>query len=290
LIVPTDFLALDDHRAEHLLPVLERAAGLARRWRERRMPQSLAGRRVALIVDDGGWRNTTAFELGVASMGGICVRAPITFQGREAVGDLARYLDNWFDLIVARTPDLSRLRQLAEAARAPVVNARTRSNHPCETLGDLAFALTAKGKLDGLRVAVVAPDDNILGSWAEASAVLPLEVVQIYPERWHARRFSQVERFAATADLEALAAADLVITDSWPQDAVPAELLPYQVTASLLDRHAPRACFIPCPPVTRGQEVSPDAMEAPYCQVIEAKAYLLHAQNALLEAIAAALA
>jgi ornithine carbamoyltransferase len=78
----------------------------------------------------GGWRNTTAFELGAKAMGGICVRAPITLQGKEAVGDLARYLDNWFDIIVARTPDLSRLRDLAAGARAPVVNARTRSNHP----------------------------------------------------------------------------------------------------------------------------------------------------------------
>lgn len=77
------------------------------------MPKSLEGRRVALIVDDGGWRNTTAFDLGIQAMGGICTQVPVTLGGREAIGDLAGYLDNWFDMIVIRTPELASLRELA---------------------------------------------------------------------------------------------------------------------------------------------------------------------------------
>lgn len=281
-----DFLALNEHSADFLSSILSRAADYAHAWKSRKVPQTLQGLRVALVIDDSGWRNTTAFELGILAMGGCCVRPPISLSGREAVGDLARYLDNWFDLIVARTPDLDRLRCLSDAASAPVINARTRSNHPCETLGDLAFVLRQRGRLEGLRVAVVAPDDNILGSWAEAAAVLPIEVVQIYPERWHARRFEAIGRFSATTELGALASADVVITDCWPRDAEPADVLNYQITAATLDRHAPSLLFIPCPPVTRGQEVSADAMSSPRCCATEAKAFLMHAQNALLEAVA----
>lgn len=282
----TDFLALDDHRAEALEPILTRAADLARAWRERQVPQVLEGMRVALVVDDGGWRNTTAFELGVKAMGGLCVRASVSLAGYEAVGDVAQYLDNWFDIVVVRTPDLERLRYLAEAARSPVINARTRSNHPCETLGDLAYVLQKRGSLSGLRVAVVAPDDNILGSWAEAAAVLPIEVVQIYHERWHAHRFATIERFSMTTKMNALASADVVITDCWPKDVKPADVLDYQISAATLGRIAPNALFIPCPPVGRGREVTADAMASPMCHAIAAKAFLLHAQNALLEAIA----
>lgn len=284
-----DFLALDDHGADALMPLLRRAAELAELWDRRRMPQTLAGLRVALVNDDGGWRNTTAFDLGVQAMGGLCIHAPISLRGKEAVADLGRYLDNWFDIVVVRTPDLGSLRRLADAARAPVINARTRTNHPCETLGDLAFVLRERGSLDGLKVVVVAPDDNILGSWAEAAAVLPIEVVQIYPERWHAGRFAQSKGFSATSDPAVLAGAGVVVTDCWPADGAPDGLMPYQVTASLLERMAPDALFIPCPPVTRGQEVSDDAMTSPACRVIEAKAFLLHAQNALLEAAASGL-
>jgi ornithine carbamoyltransferase len=285
----TDFLAFDDHSADSLGKILTRAADYAEAWRGRQVPQALDGLRVALIVDDGGWRNTTAFDLGVKAMGGLCVRAPVSLVGKEAVGDLAQYLDNWFDIIVVRTPDLGQLRRLADAASSPVINARTRSNHPCETLGDLAFVLEQRGELNGLWVAVVAPDDNILGSWAEAAAVLPINVVQVYPERWHARRFAMIERFSATTEMDALSSADVVITDCWPREVEPADVLGYQITAATLERYAPAGLFIPCPPVTRGQEVSADAMTSPRCRVTEAKAFLLHAQNALLEAVAQAI-
>src|SRR5215470_7463286 len=134
-----DLLALDDLTSSDLLAILKRAQDLAGYWSERRMPQSLSGKRIALVVNDGGWRNTTAFDLGVSSMGGLCVHPPMRLDQREAVADLAHYLDNWIDAVVSRTPDLGTLRALAEAADAPVVNARTKKNHPCETLGDLAF-------------------------------------------------------------------------------------------------------------------------------------------------------
>jgi ornithine carbamoyltransferase len=57
----------------------------------------------------------------------------------------------------------------------------------------------------------------------------------------------------------------------------------YQITASILDRLDPITEFLPCPPVTRGREVSDDAMLHPICRVVAAKAFLLHAQNAALE-------
>jgi len=55
----------------------------------------------------------------------------------------------------------------------------------------------------------------------------------------------------------------------------------WQGTEAVLD--GSRAVFLPCPPVTRGQEVSAGAMLHPRCRVVEAKAWLLHAQNAVLE-------
>ncbi|HAU74655.1 MAG TPA: ornithine carbamoyltransferase, partial [Agrobacterium sp.] len=73
-----------------------------------------------------------------------------------------------------------------------------------------------------------------------------------------------------------------VITDSWPSDANH-HLADYRISASLLDRMRPDVIFLPCPPVSRGQEVTADAMAHPACQSRSAKAFLLHAQNALME-------
>lgn len=274
-----DLLALNDLRQSDVMAILERAQDMARCWSDQSVPQSLRGKRIALVINDGGWRNTTAFDLGISAMGGTCVHAPIGLEQREATADLAAYLDNWVDAIVSRAPELSTLRALADAATAPVVNARTRQNHPCETLGDLSFYHRRHGKIDGIKIAVVAPEGNILGSWIEAAGVLPVRVVQVYPKAWHASA-GQTERpcFRVSTDMGELLDANVIITDCWPKGADPDELRRYQITASLLNTLDPDTEFLPCPPVSRGQEVSHNAMLHRTCRVIAAEAFLLHAQ------------
>ena len=283
-----NFLELHDIPEAGLRSIIARAGVLARAWNERTMPQSLAGRRVALIADDSGWRNTTAFDLGVQAMGGICVHVPIGFNGREETGDLAGYLGNWFDMLVIRTKELATLKAVAAAAPVPVINARTRSNHPCETLGDLAYINSRRGSIDGLKVVGVAADANILRSWVEASIALPIEVVQVYPERWHISDTALLnERFRVSTDMGELSDANIIITDSWPGDALDDALASCRIGTDILDRLPEDAIFLPCPPVTRGQEVTAEAMEHSLCQSRAAKAFLLHAQNALMEWVGA---
>ena len=282
------FLEFHQLSADVVITLIERASLLAKAWSDRRMPQSLRGKRVALIVDDGGWRNTTAFDLGVQAMGGTCVHVPISFNAREATKDLAGYLDNWFDVLIVRTKELSTLRNLAERARAPVINARTRTNHPCETLGDLAYIHSTRGHVAGLRVAGVAPDANIIRSWVEASISLPIKVTQVYPQKGHVTDPKLLNaNFRASTDMRELLDADVILTDSWHTGAEQRELMDYRISASLLDSVRSDAIFLPCPPVARGREVTADAMTHPRCQSQAAKAFLLHAQNALLEWIVA---
>lgn len=279
-----DFLEFHGLPKEIILSLIGRARSLATAWDDRSMPQSLSGKRVALIADDSGWRNTTAFDLGVQAMGGICVQSPIRFNASEATADLAGYLDNWFDILVVRTKELSTLKELASIARAAVVNARTRSNHPCETLGDLAYIQGKRETLEGMKIVGVAPDANIFRSWVEASISMPIQVRQVYPENWHVKDVSLLSpNFAASTDLAELLDADVIVTDSWPNEANEEQMLEYQISTSVLEKCRPDVIFLPCPPVSRGKEVTADAMRHPACQSVAAKAYLLHAQNALLE-------
>ncbi|MDH0613068.1 MULTISPECIES: ornithine carbamoyltransferase [unclassified Agrobacterium] len=278
-----DFLEFHDLPADAVFSIIDRAGALAEDWSKATMPQLLKGKRVGLIVDDTGWRNTAAFDLGIQAMGGICVTVPISFNGREDIADLAGYLDNWFDLLIVRTKELATLRALAAAMCAPVVNARTKSNHPCETLGDLAYVKSVRGRIDGLKIVGVAPDANILRSWVEASVSLPIQVTQVYPEQWHVTDAALVNpNFRASADMAEVLDADVVITDSWPAGP-DHHLMDYRISASLLGRMRPDAIFLPCPPVARGREVTAEAMAHPACQSRAAKAFLLHAQNALME-------
>jgi len=279
-----DFLEFHALPLDVIAAIIGRAGELAKHWHERTMPQSLRGKRVGIVADDTGWRNTTAFDLGAKAMGGISVQPPISFKVRETTADLAGYLDNWFDLLIIRTRELATLRELASLADAPVINARTKTNHPCETLGDLAYIKSVRGTLEGLKVAGVAADANILRSWVEASKVMPIHVTQVFPEGWHVSDPDlSNDNFRTSIDIQAILDADVIITDSWPSDGTEDELLPYQVSASLLNRGRKDAIFLPCPPVARGQEVTSDAMTHRACQSKPAKAFLLHAQNALME-------
>ena len=102
-------------------PQVEQLLTDARRFKlafDRRMTSTeLDGRRVAFIWDGEGFRNRVAFELGVPALGGVGVEIPGRLGARETLEDLAGYLDNWFDLIVVRTPSFEGARDACRRRR-----------------------------------------------------------------------------------------------------------------------------------------------------------------------------
>jgi ornithine carbamoyltransferase len=293
-----DFITFLDYTTAELTALLDLAAELRRAWHAGAgLPQNLAGKAVGFLWEAGGFRNRVSFELGIARMGGVAIHVPGQLDGREPVEDVARYLDNWFDAIVARAKVHSHMERLGSAARIPVINARTNFNHPCEILGDLAYIRARRGSLERLKVTFVGEATNLCHPWFEAAARLPIEVVQVCPQGYQAEaafvaalQAEAVGALRVTHDLEAgLKGAHVIYTDCWPGASDPVgkarirvQFLPYQITAETLRRASPDVFFLPCPPVTRGEEVSEDAMTAFGDQVFEAKEYLLHAQNAVL--------
>jgi ornithine carbamoyltransferase len=295
--MPRHFLTVCDLSRSELDALFALSQALADAFRDRAMPQTLKGKRVALSFEDGGFRNRVAFELGIREMGGEAVYIPGRPGEREPADDMARYLSNWFDAIVIRTPEYEVVRQVAQAARVPVINARTRHNHPCEILGDLAYVQKVRGTLDELTTVFVGEATNLCHSWFEAAAQLPINVIQVCPHGFevNADFVSALVRDAigtvsSTQDFDtSLRMADVVYTDCWPNrnskeesEQIAEAFGAYRITAAALET-TPKSCvFLPCPPVTRGEEVSDDAMTCSRTKIFEAKDYLLHAQNALL--------
>lgn len=294
---PRHFLTVCDLSPGELATLFDRAQAFSGAFHAGKLPQILQGKRVALSFEDNGFRNRVAFELGVKQLGGEAIHIPGRLGERESVEDIARYLSNWFDAIVVRAPDYQVLEHMAGAARVPVINARTRHNHPCEILGDLAFVREIRGSLAGSTVVFVGEATNLCHSWFEAAVRLPIHVIQVCPPGYevnadYVRSLMQHALGTATTTQElegSLRSADVVYTDCWPSrrdeesgERISREFGSYRITAAALER-TPRSClFLPCPPVTRGEEVSEDAMTCSRLKVYSAKDYLLHAQNALL--------
>lgn len=140
-----DLLRLNDLTSPNLHKLIDRAVEMEHEFRTGTLRPTLTGKRIALIVDDSGWRNTTALDLGMRLL-------------------------------------------------------------------------------------------------------LPLSLVQIYPrEYWVSRASYPRSSIEQTEDMDALRYADVIVTDCWPNGGSKEVLLPFQITARLLDRAKAGCVFIPCP-------------------------------------------
>jgi len=90
--------------------------------------------------------------------------------------------------------------------------------------------------------------------------------------------------------LDAIADADLVVTDVWASMGQEAEqrkraaiFADFQITPELMKSANPDALFMHCLPAHRGEEISEDMLEHPGSVVWDEAENRLHAQKALLE-------
>ncbi|MDQ1525553.1 MAG: ornithine carbamoyltransferase, partial [Microbacteriaceae bacterium] len=92
-----------------------------------------------------------------------------------------------------------------------------------------------------------------------------------------------------TDPIEAVAGADVVVTDTWVSMGKEEEkahrlvdLASYRVDAELMSLAKPDALFLHCLPADRGYEVTADVIDGPQSVVWDEAENRLHAQKALL--------
>jgi ornithine carbamoyltransferase len=290
------FLSITDFNTEELASIMDRADTLRSHWRDNSMPKTLLNKRIALWFLGNGFRNRVAFELGARAMGADISFIPGDLGIQEPLEDVGRYLGNWFDMAVIRCKNHEDLVSISKDSNMPIINARTTFNHPCEIVGDLQFIRKRRGSIDGLNVVFVGEVTNLCMSWFEAAVRFPITVTQVSPEGYELDPSSLRSmnkgakgRIRTSMDFESSMQSnvDVVYTDCWPRNGDKeriAELfLPYQMTEDILEKMNPDGFFLPCPPVSRGAEVSAESMRSPLCMDYQAKEYLLHAQNAIME-------
>src|SRR6058998_778807 len=97
----------------------------------------LAGKTLAMIFEKPSTRTRVSFEVGMRQLGGevIVLERENSQLGRgETVADTARVLSRYVDIIMLRTTDEEKLRELAEHASIPVINGLTDRTHPCQLM------------------------------------------------------------------------------------------------------------------------------------------------------------
>ncbi len=294
-----NFIEVTDFTTDELTQILNRADRLEECWHDNVIPKTLQEQKIALWFPGNGFRNRMAFEIGARAMGADVSFIPGELGLNEPIQDIGFYLRNWFSMIVIRAGKHDDLVSVAKDASVPIINGRTNFNHPCEIVGDLQYIRKVRGSLDGLNMVFVGEVTNLCMSWIEAAQRLPISLIQAGPADYlladkavKKLNLNAVGQISTSSDLgQAISKkTELIYTDCWPKNGdyerVRKLFLPYQITREILNRMSDNGLFLPCPPVTRGQEVSAESMTSEKCKNYEAKEYLLHSQNAIMEFLA----
>ena len=260
---------------------------------------------VALIFDKTSTRTRVSFSVGVADLGGT----PMVIQSgesqlgaKESIADTARVLERMVSAIVWRTFAQSNVEEMAAGTTVPVVNSLTDDFHPCQILADLQTITEHKGDPAGLTVAFVGDgSSNMANSYLVGFAMAGMHVRVATPAAYQplADALASAQRIAGetggsvlvTEDpAEAVAGADVVITDTWvsmgqesEKAARVATFGPYRVTPELFAQSKPDSIFLHCLPAYREYEVDAAVIDGPRSVIWDEAENRLHAQKALLE-------
>lgn len=304
LLMTTPLLAAGDLRSDFDLSVDELRALMDLAADVKRSPSAyrsaLKGRIASLLFEKPSLRTRITFEVGAKQLGGDAILHVGPIGGREPVADVARNLDRWTDLIVARTFAQQTVDDLARYSRVPVINALSDMFHPCQALADMLTIQEHLGAWTGFHMAYVGDGNNMAHSLMLAAARLGLSFTCVTPPAYEpdAAILARAQQFAAvsgatvraTTDIEdGLRNADAVYTDVWAsmgqehEAAARARLFsPYQVNPELMALASPGALFMHCLPAHRDEEVTEDVIESKTSVVFDQAENRLHAQKALM--------
>ncbi len=262
--------------------------------------QALANHVVALIFEKPSTRTRVSFDVGVRQMGGetlVLTGSEMQLGHGESIADTARVLSRYVDLIMIRTFDETSLHELAEHATVPVINGLTDRSHPCQIMADVMTYEEHRGPIAGKKVVWAGDGNNVAASFIQAAGQFGFHLTFTGPPTLDPDRAFVEEARAKGAKIEitrdpveAVAGADLVVTDTWVSmhDALSTrerrhnQLRPYQVNERLMAAAAPDALFMHCLPAHRGEEVTDAVMDGPSSVIFDEAENRLHAQKAIM--------
>jgi len=294
-----DFLSLTDFTRSELEEVLDLTARLKRDLKNGTRLPLLGGKSLAMIFEKPSLRTRVTFEVGMSQLGGYAVYLTpkdIQLGQRESVADIARNLERWVDLIMARTFAHTTLVDLAGHARVPVINGLSDLLHPCQVLTDCFTLVEKRGRLDGLRVAFIGDANNVANSWMNAAVVFGFEFILACPHGYepHGPTYDRARAAGAkvtvTHDAAAAAAgADVLYADVWTSMGQEDEaeqrrrdFSAYQINGTLLRRANRDAVVMHCLPAHRGEEITGEVIDGPQSIVFDQAENRLHTQKAIM--------
>ena len=257
----------------------------------------LEGKSIGLIFQKSSTRTRVSFETGAYQLGmqSLFLSSRDLQIGRgEPIQDTARVLSRYLDCIMIRTFAQQEVEDLAAYGSVPVINGLTDFSHPCQVLADLMTIRERYSVLEGLKMCYIGDGDNMANSLIvglKSGMQVSVATPKGYEPDESVLAFANgQEGFMLTQDpKEAIADADVVITDTWASMGVESEkeirqkaFSGYQVNHELMQLAKAGAMVQHCLPAYRGQEISEELFEAHADEIFEEAENRLHAQKAVM--------
>jgi aspartate carbamoyltransferase catalytic subunit len=155
----------------------------------------LKGKILATLFFEPSTRTRLSFEAAMHKLGGSAIgfaEAEIaSVKKGENLADTIRVVENYADVIALRHPLEGAARLAAEFANVPIINGGSGAEeHPTQALLDIYTIMKEKGKIDGLKIALVGDlrYGRTVHSLAYALSLYNIELYVVSPESLKMRR------------------------------------------------------------------------------------------------------
>ncbi|MCL5037954.1 MAG: ornithine carbamoyltransferase [Chloroflexi bacterium] len=301
-------LSMTDLSREELHQVLDLATLLKFQQKVGQPHHLLAGKTLGMIFEKPSTRTRVSFEAGIYQLGGMGLylsRNDLQLGRGETIGDTARTLGRFVDIIMARVFAHKTVEDLAKYSGVPVINGLSEREHPCQILGDLLTIKEKKGKLEGLNLCFIGDGNNVCHSLLLGCAMTGINMSVAHPAGYaplpaivdEAQKIGE-ENNAVIKVVEqvvdAVGDADVIYTDVWVSmgqeenaEDKQKKFSKYQVNKNLVKLAGPKVIVMHCLPAHRGEEITDEVMDGPHSVVFDQAENRLHAQKAVMALLGA---
>jgi len=188
-----DIISIEDFSQQeinHILDVSKTMEPLAKSGSE-----MLKGKILATLFFEPSTRTRLSFEAAMLKLGGSVIgfaEAELaSVKKGENLADTVRTVENYADVIALRHPLDGAAKLAAELSKVPIINGGSGSEeHPTQALIDLYTIQKEKGKIDGLKIALVGDlrYGRTVHSLAYALSLYNIDLYLISPETLRMRR------------------------------------------------------------------------------------------------------
>ncbi|AAC07566.1 ornithine carbamoyltransferase [Aquifex aeolicus] len=269
---------------------------------EEELGKPLSGKTIALLFTKPSTRTRVSFEVGIYQLGGNSLffqEKELQVSRGEDVRDTARTLSKYVDGVIVRNHSHTWLKEFANFASVPVINALTNMSHPCQILSDVFTLYEHYGEeLKNLKVAYVGDGNNVCNTLMVGAGMFGLKLFVATPEGYEPNSYYYKKALEFSKEnggsveltnnpVESVKDADVVYTDVWvsmgEENKNIEAFLPYQVNEKLLSFAKSSVKVMHCLPAKKGQEITEEVFEKNADFIFTQAENRLHTQKTLME-------